>query len=744
MNYKLPFCCLLVALSAVIFTGISQAAGNKKTSFYDAGPGSGDLEIKSEKLEYDRHTGWWQASGNVVIRKGDQELRANKVRINRNTEVAEATGDVVLKKAGEVVSTGRSLRHNFKDKTGRIDNAVWKADPFYGASAEIRKKPDDTFAAYGNKVTTCTNKYPHCHYHLKSRKLSVVPGEHIKAYGSVLYLGRVPVMYMPYWYRNLKEDFGFRLYPGYGSRMGVFLLGSYRYRLNPVLKAETHLDYRTKRGVAVGQDLKWRHKKNGSGKLNLYYADDQNPDADHSDRENEDLENDRYRIRLTHDWNLSWKDYVLLKANYLSDIHILEDFFDKEYRKNVQPENYFSYTHREDSFTAGVYMGGRLNDFYSSVNRMPECSIDFVRQQLGESAFYYEGQAAAASLALVREKDSTDDEYSAFRLDSSHMVFRPTRYFGFLNVIPRCGYQGTYYSDIRDETMSVTNISQTMVTNTVVDSGGNTNTSISIAQSTNVSEVLVATRGADFRSKFEVGVETSFKAFKTWDDIGNGLRHVVEPYANYTYIPEPTLLAEDIHQFDDVDTLEEDHSIRFGVRNKYQTKLDNQPFDLVDVDIYTKYAIKRDSEEKAIQDVGFDAEFRVSDWLALDIDGVFDTDQSVMGEFNSQVFVYYEPWWSANVEHRYRYENSNLLFGYFTFYPNRNWAFSSYTRYELDNSRLEEQAGYIRRNFDCMTIRLGVGMIPGYSGDDGFERDNEWKFVVQFWLTALPDLSVSE
>ena len=84
--------------------------------------------------------------------------------------------------------------------------------------------------------------------------------------------------------------------------------------------------------------------------------------------------------------------------------------------------------------------------------------------------------------------------------------------------------------------------------------------------------------GADFRLVAEFGVEANTKIYQSWQNIRNhtlgldGLRHIFEPYINYTYVTDPTLDRDYILCFDDIDRIKEMNFIRFGIRNRLQTR----------------------------------------------------------------------------------------------------------------------------------------------------------------------------
>ena len=112
--------------------------------------------------------------------------------------------------------------------------------------------------------------------------------------------------------------------------MGGFILTAYNYELNEFLDAATHLDYRSKRGVGVGQDFYWEDKEAGlwKGDFRAYYADDDRPldDGSAEGRSQDLVDSDRYRFRLNHRQGLSSNDTARVRVNYLSDPFVLERF----------------------------------------------------------------------------------------------------------------------------------------------------------------------------------------------------------------------------------------------------------------------------------------------------------------------------------------------------------------------------------------------------------------------------------
>ncbi|MDI6774714.1 MAG: hypothetical protein QME60_04875 [Verrucomicrobiota bacterium] len=704
-------------LAAPAVFGQAQA----QTEPAPAGPATARTVVleHAEELDYDPASGWVVALGAARIRAGDQELRADEVRVNMKTQEAQAKGNVRLKSPRGDLS-GETLTGNFGTGEWTGGGVVADATPFrLLRSDRVTRAAGNKLVVKQGELTTCTNVADHVHFRVTAGEVELVPGDYLKARHVVWRFGSVPVLYLPYWYRNLEENLGWDVQPGHSSRMGTFLLNSYSYRLNHRLTAETRLDYRARRGFAAGQELhgRDREKKLWRNDVEAYYADDQKPVDKDDDAERDDLDSRRHRFRVAHGYAVSDRDDVQLQAQYLSDTDVLEDFFEREFRRSPQPENFAVYTRRGNGCVGGLLFRGRLNDFYTDVNRLPEASFDWLRAEIGSGGFYYESHSAAGYLEKVWASSVTNrDDYAVFRADSAHMFYHPGRYWGFLNVIPRAGGRLTCYSMTKDlQTLTV---------------GANTVVSEEEA-------------GPGLRARPEAGCEVSCRAFKTWrDGVVSPLRHVVEPYCNYTLATEPNLLPEYLYAFDSVDTLRRDYSLKFGMRNKWQTKRDDFLFQFASIDTYTTRRIEPNKGEKDFDFFHFDAEVIPAEWLRFDAEGAYDWHEGAVQTFDGRITLRPREGWRGAAEYLERRDKNRLFAVDATFSPNRRWDFNGYGRYEFEDARLEEIGGFVQRNLDCMAVRTGVGYQPRHTWDDGTERDEDWRFIVEMWLTAFPKVKI--
>lgn len=710
-----------------------ESKGAVETAKRQASGRAGNIETRADSMVYRKEKGVLEARGNVLVKKGDQELSADFVIVNTTTEEADAFGNVVMKRGTEVWR-GEKLHYNFGIGAGDASSLAYSSHPFELMAENVARLPDNRIRATGAKVTTCENGFDSPHFKVRAREIVVDPNESIRGKHAVFFFGHVPFFYLPYWYRDLDESTGWRFRAGYESKWGGYLLSSYRYPVgSDGLRGETHLDYRSKRGVAFGQDIGWI-SDSSQGKAEVYFVNDDQP-LDENDSPDKDIDSARYRVKVKNTSTVSDNSLFYLQAQYLSDADMLEDFFEREYNQNAQPDNYAVYSFRQDGHVIDALARVRLNDFYEGVNRLPEVSLNVFRQPLGGSLLYYESQTYLSNLERVfREGDVGNKDYSVFRADSAHLVNYPGRYFGYLNVVPRVGLRGTYYSATKQST-SVDQVTTVLATNTV------TGTTTSSAQTNTV--VSVSDGPGEFRVRLEFGCEASFKAYRTWGAQESARRHVVEPYLNYTIVPEPGVLPEDLYQFDAVDALGEEHFVKLGVRNKYQKKVEGMPFDLVDVNFYTIVQLLKEGNTDTLQNFYFDGRLQPGPLSLITFDGYYDTGTSELARLNARLEYRGKDWLVLAGEYHYVVNEDNLVSADATFLPNGRWTWNLFGRYEAEDGRIEEEGGYIQRNLDCMSLRTRLSVLPGYTTAAGADVDDEYRISLEFWLTAFPDISIS-
>ena len=714
--------CFLVTLN---FTLTTQAAASATSAI----PTNG-VTVNADQLEFLADTKTLIGRGNVRASDGFTTIRADYVSVQTESEVAQASGNVIFEKDGKVW-TGEKLNYNFKTQQGDFGEFRAFVDPVYVYAASSKQISTQVIELHDVTVSTCEGEDPQ--FCGQAKRATLTDHKTIRAFNTIFYLGPVPIFYVPYYYYDLDRQSHWNFAMGYRNRWGAFLLATYSFYINPYIQSRTHFDGRTKRGLGIGQDFAWNNWQEGTnalkGILKTYYTHDNKPYRDDDERvKREDLVKEtRYRVGLEHSQNLSERNALWAKGEYLSDPYMLEDFFPKEYKAQVLPENRVTLSHRGDNYDAGILVNKRLNNFYENIDRLPEASLNFRQQQIGDSPITFQGENSAAYLQHVFPNyRSSLTNYDAARVDTKNVFRYPMKYFGFLSFVPNAGWEGTFYSKtLREQTENKTIVITT--TNVV---GGRTNIS---QVTTNVTETSNVEGPAKLRSLITLGAETSFKAFKVWipsSEEEGGLRHVAEPYINYAFTPTPNLRPWEIYQFDSIDKLDKQNTFRFGMRNKLQTKRSGAITDLIFIDTYTDYYVEHERDEN---DFGpFVARLRSYPLknTEIDMDAQYDWYTSEIVSYNGQLIYTNISLGGVNVDYHYTIDRRNQMAFQYDM-PDRRWAAGTELRYDFQDSAMQEQIYYVQRKTECLGIRCG------YTG-----RGSDWEWWIQVWLLAFPESRV--
>lgn len=734
--------CLAVAASGPLVECVWAQGGAAPSR--NVQPADTGLEISADKFEVDQKTGWTTATGHVKVRTESQELEADRVRLHQETGDVQARGNVVIRQSGIGTWAGDYIEYNYKTGRGLSGTGDFVAGVFRVSSREVTRREDGRYDIHNALVTTCTNAPGHRHWCMTGH-VRYKDNDYIEIFDAVPWLFGVPFAYLPYWFRDIDTHYGFRLIPGYTSKWGAYLLGGYVFNVydppqgkGPKLDASTHVDYRTRRGAAVGQNLRWDLGDWGRGKIETYYAWDQDPPDDSEDRNwVSDVDDERYRVRLFHEADLSPRDQFILRGTVNSDSEVRSDFFDRENRGESIPMNFVSLEHREHTWAAGVTASGPLNDFYSGVSRLPEGWLNVMPQPLWDTGVNYEGQTRVGYLNrdAARYERALPDymyypgswaDYNLMRADTAHRVTYPVKVGEVLSVVPRAGYRGTFYT----ESESDRNV---------------------------------------FRHTAELGVETSLRASSEW---GNGLRHVVEPYLDYSF--QPSHFDSDngrVYAFDRYDrSLEwldqfgrdgmwlpyDWHGVRPGVRNLLLTRDEkNRPRTLLEWDVYG--AVQFDSEgsldEEGLRMAGTRVLYAPTEKLDLKAVGEWDTEDETVAYADLSAFYQLSETFRLGGGYLGRdhvitdYDVSpiaqwncvkeNLIYGGFTHVINDTWSWSTYVRYDLRRNELDEVGGYVQYQLDCLVFQLRSAYVHKFDRIDRIsERDDDFRVALMMWLRA--------
>jgi LPS-assembly protein len=667
------------------------------------------LEIRSlssnpsVQSEYDISTGIARAQGGVMILYHGVVLTAESAAWNNNTKEVEADGDVRILQ-GDQVWVSDHILYNFQTKQMQARQFRTGETPVFAAGAGLQGDlTNHAYTAMGAMLTTDDVAQPSIK--IRAKRIKIIPGKKITATHATLYIGEVPVFYFPYYSRNIGEHANnINATPGYRSLFGPFILGTYTYYYNEQLDGMLHLDYRVKRGPGIGPDINYHFGRWGEGTLRYYYTHDEDPNADEL---GVPIPEDRQRLWFSYQANPATNLFLKSLVRYESDLAVVRDFYEGEYRRNLQPNTFVEANKFWQNFSLDVLAAPRVNDFLETVERLPDIRLTGYRQELGKTPLYYESESSvgyyrrsfAENTGILGPPPGLD--YEAGRADTFHQILLPQTFFGWLNVTPRAGGRLTYYTDASGPGAATTE---------------------------------------EYRGVFNTGAEISFKASRLWPEVQNktfdlnGVRHIVEPSVNYVYVPSPTEPPRELPQFDyelpslrllpiefpdynAIDSIDSQNVIRWGLHNKLQTKRKGEVVNVVNWDLYTDWRLKHRPDHTTFADLYSDLTLRPRNWLTLESITRYDIDSGQWRMAFHTLTISPNDTWSWRIGHYYLRDdltpsptalglgnsvvNSTLMYRL-----NENWGFRASHYFDAREGRLQEQAYTVYRDLRSWTAAL--------------------------------------
>jgi len=677
--------------------------------------------INADTVEYATDNKSVTATGNVEIDYGGTKLTCQKLTMDTQTKEGTAEGNARLDDQQGVIE-GEKLIYNFATKTGTIIDAQFRANPYFGKAKKIEKRGDVEFVAYNAYATTCNLDKPH--FRILTEQMNMFPKDKIQTKGDTIFVGDVPVMYMPRFNRSLKDKMThLRVVPGKSKDWGYYVLGSWKYNLTESVDARLFLDYRQKTGWGEGLGMYYRSMNFGKGDFKYYYLRERDTKPPLGEGTPQNFR--RWFIRLRHKWDID-KDTNLTGQYYWitdtkrqilgTNYNVLKDFFLREYEKDSQPPTYVS-IHRAFPYSSlDVYIQKRVNRWYDSgyLERLPELLYTMPSLQFGNTSLYYESTSTAGNYNKKNTSSATPltnpltPDTHVNRIDTTNKFSYPMK-VAFIQMTPNVTSRQTFYDK---------DVNANAVIRTVFSSG------------------------ADLSTKFYriFNIKTNFLGLNIKD-----LRHIITPTVAYSYGHTPTIASAKLRQIDAVDTVTQNHVANITLNNKLQTKRNGQNVDVVDLNVTTAYQIKPKTGDKRgsnLSDFYFELKVLPYSWLSIAGDATYkhsgnrsDPNYNSFSNVNWNMNFDFGGQRTFSINQRYQKKGGNQLTLDLDWRLNPKWKVSAYHRYERGhdaalNRGLREQEYTVTRDLHCWETSLNYNVKRGYG-------DSIW---IVFTCKAFPEL----
>lgn len=682
-------------------TEAEKASTPAEPSPTDAATATEPVQLTGDSIEYKADEAKFEASGNVVLRQNNAVLFADKLEFYREKKEAHATGNIILESEQGTVWADKAF-YNFDEKKGEFTNARIMADPFYGRAASITKVRDNYYVLSNGWLST--SDYDDPEYRIKSRKIEIYPGSKAVARSSTMYLGGLPVMYLPKYTQDLRENRPhFSVIPGYKKDFGGYLLTKYRVRPMDHLETTYHVDYRERKDLGWGVDFKIDPPEGSRTLLRTYYMNERSIGSKRiwDDRTTPTTERERYRVELRHLWDLDPNTNFIGQYYKLSDSEFLKKYFESEYRQDQEPPTYAVLTHNMPKATASLRTDVRVNRFQTTVERLPEANLTFSNQPIADTGFYVKSVNTASNLTYKTARPS-DSQYRTQRVDSDNELSRPFK-LSIFEMRPYVGTEQTYYS-----------------------------------------RGLTRPYDDTIRSIFRTGMDVTTKFYKAWDTqydrYGikiNKLRHIVTPTVGYIYQHWPSLTSENLFQYDTIDNRTKLHRFDYGINSTFQTKRDGKSVDLLRTLLTTGYRLHDDpAGGDHVADYSLTNEFIPNDYFSLYQDATYDAERHHLQSLNFDIYVRDKKKWEFAVGRRYALEEDDLLTTQLSYKFNPKWRTVIYDRWNIDRGIWQEQSYALVRDLHSWEVEFAFNDKKGYT-------DSSSEVWLVFRIKAFPEFAVS-
>ncbi|MBI3601311.1 MAG: LPS assembly protein LptD [Candidatus Omnitrophica bacterium] len=677
----------------------------KQKNFLDIKPKNvKSVQLEADQVQFSQQTNKAIATGHVVVTAQTTVLYSDQLELEKSVGEAVASGHVYMDSPSMQVDADTAT-YNFNEGTGEFQNARIFNEPFQIKGEVISKVSENHMVMQDGFLTTCDHDIPH--FRIATHRMDVYQKDKAVARGVTMYLGKVPVMYLPQYVQDLKNRPVFTVTPGYRKDFGAFLLTALHLKLSDHVKVLVHGDFRERTGIAEGADVKYETPRFGAGILRTYYTYETQIASNHlwnlynsaGIKKGPTIRHERYRVEWRHQWKIDkdtsaiWQYYKIHDYD-LSNMGFIKKYFEREFRQGPDVNTYFLLTRNLPKGALSFRIdASRVNPALQGVDHFPEIRYDLGGQQLGHTNFYLNTTDTFSNI----QNQQPDNHMKTMRMDVNNEISYPKK-IAFIEFRPFVGGEHTYYSRTND-----------------------------------VNERSVV------RGQFKTGADLTTHFYRMWNfhkniwgvDI-NGLRHVVTPSATYGYVHRPTISASHFNQFDSIDALSQSHSVHLSLENKLQTKRGKQSVDLLRTIVETDYQLLKTEPGRSFGPVTSTVEFIPNSWLSFRADENYDNKNKRWNNANFDTYINGGDKWSFGIGKRYARHVDDQITTELRYKINPKWKIKIYDRFLVDKGTIKEEDYALTRDLHEWEMDI----------DYHQERGAGTGIFVVFRLKAFPNMGI--
>lgn len=500
-----------------------------------------DMLLKAEEIDYNTETGYAEARGNVRFKNYDR---------GETLECDRLEYDITAKQ-GKFYNVRGTSQTKILAKPGLLSTN----NPFY-FEGKWAERLEDHYILHDGFITNC--KIPKPWWTFRAPTFDIVPDERAIAHKAMFRLRRIPIFYTPFFYKSLEKfprRSGF-LQPNIGnsSRRGKMVGFGYYWAINRSYDAMYRGQLFTERGFAHTFDI--RGKPNERSDFNFYLYGVQDRGLQQADGSR--VKQGGYLFTFTGRTELGhgWSGRALV--NYLSSFTFRQQFtesFNEAIYSEVHSIGSLSKHWNTYGINIAVQRDENIQNILYSFNERGQLTGQrdekVIIQKLPQVQFLSrehlisrKGLPIWVSLdsrvgALQREDPQFANHPLVERADFQPRVTTAFNWLG-ISLVPSFTLHETHYSSrLQNDAVKADSL-------------------LRQAREANVELVLPSLS----------------RTFKIHNFLGEQLKHVIEPRANFRYIGGVSEF-QDIVRFDELDILNNTKEVEISLTNRLFAKQKN-------------------------------------------------------------------------------------------------------------------------------------------------------------------------
>ncbi len=216
------------------------------------------------------------------------------------------------------------------------------------------------------------------------------------------------------------------------------------------------------------------------------------------------------------------------------------------------------------------------------------------------------------------------------------------------------------------------------------------------------------------------------------------------PQFDYELTNSLRMLPIDFPDYNAIDSINSQNTIRFGLNNRLQTKRNGEIDNLASWAVYMDWHLRPRSDQTTFSDIYSDFNLKPRTWLSFDSQTRYDIAN---GQFNlAQHRVTWQPndTWNWTIGHFYLRSNSvfglgdNLYTSSFFYRFNEDWGARVAHFFDANTGRLQEQDYSIYRDLWSLTVALTFRAL------DNLTNGREYAVALTFSFKAFPRFRVDQ